>query len=123
MANAWHEFVSDVLLIPLGGCDLVLGIQWLATLRTIKWNFKKLKMEFNLKGTNYVMRGLKTDKVQMMAPEQQPKALMNAAHLCMLQLVSTTPTYCQFMGGTTIETTPAMLQPLLQQYHDIFQEP
>jgi len=32
------KFVSDILLIPLGGCDLVLGIQWLATLGTIKWN-------------------------------------------------------------------------------------
>ena len=27
------------------------------------------------------------------------------------------------MGGTTIETTPTALQPLLQQYHNIFQEP
>jgi len=40
---AWQmhgtDFTSDVLLIPLGGCDLFLGIQWLATLGTIKWNF------------------------------------------------------------------------------------
>ena len=56
------EFVSDVLLIPLGGCDLVLGIQWLATLGTITWNFKNLKMEFQLNGRHYVLRGLKAKK-------------------------------------------------------------
>jgi len=49
------DFVSDMLLIPLGECDLVLGIQWLAILGTIKWNFKNLKMEFHLKGRNFVL--------------------------------------------------------------------
>ncbi|GKC79684.1 reverse transcriptase [Tanacetum coccineum] len=31
-----QTFTSDVLLLPLGGCDIVLGIQWLATLGDIK---------------------------------------------------------------------------------------
>lgn len=29
------EFCTDVLLIPLGSCDMVLGVQWLSTLGTI----------------------------------------------------------------------------------------
>ena len=40
------EFKSEVYLLPLGSCDLVLGIQWLSTLGIIKWDFKNLKMEF-----------------------------------------------------------------------------
>ena len=39
------EFVSDILLLPLGGCDLVLGVQWLSTLGVIKLDFKHLRME------------------------------------------------------------------------------
>jgi len=76
------EFVSDVLLISLGSCDLVLGIQWLATLGTIKWNFLKLKMEFYFKGR--LLKGLKPSKVHMISQDQLPKALLNVAHLCII---------------------------------------
>ncbi|GJT52693.1 reverse transcriptase [Tanacetum coccineum] len=33
-------YTADVMILPLGGCDIVLGIQWLATLGSIQWNFK-----------------------------------------------------------------------------------
>ncbi|GJZ35754.1 retrotransposable element Tf2 [Tanacetum coccineum] len=37
-------FETDVMLFPLGGCEMVLGVQWLSTLGTIQWNFKDLVM-------------------------------------------------------------------------------
>ncbi|GJX99566.1 gypsy/ty3 retroelement polyprotein [Tanacetum coccineum] len=36
-------FTSDVMLLPLGGCEIVLGIQWLATLRDMQCNERMLK--------------------------------------------------------------------------------
>ena len=50
-------FTSDVMLLSLGGCELVLGVQWLSTLGTIKWNFKELRMEFLFQGKKVVLRG------------------------------------------------------------------
>ena len=38
------EFISDVYLLSLGSCDLILGVQWLSTLGVIKWDFKNLKI-------------------------------------------------------------------------------
>ena len=38
MHNAIVE--TDMLIIPLGNCDVVLGIQWLSQLGTIRWDFK-----------------------------------------------------------------------------------
>ncbi|GJU62053.1 retrotransposable element Tf2 [Tanacetum coccineum] len=35
-------YTADVMILPLGGCDMVLEIQWLATLGSIHWNFKTL---------------------------------------------------------------------------------
>lgn len=47
---AWYmqenEFKANMRLIPLGGCDMVLGIQWLSQLGPVLWDFKNLWMEF-----------------------------------------------------------------------------
>lgn len=48
-------FVYDILLLPLGGCNLVLRAQWLSTLGTIKWDFQLLRMEFRYQGRLYVL--------------------------------------------------------------------
>lgn len=36
-------FETDMMLIPLGSCDVVLGIQWLSQLGTVRWNLNKLR--------------------------------------------------------------------------------
>ena len=59
------DFESDVLLIPLGICDMVLGVQWLSQLGTIRWNFKKLQLEYTYQGQDHVLRGMKSKKVQL----------------------------------------------------------
>ena len=41
-----REFRADMRLIPFGGCDMVLGIQWLSQLGPVLWDFKNLWMEF-----------------------------------------------------------------------------
>lgn len=51
------EFQADVRLLPLGGCDMVLGVQWLTTLGPVLWDFKELHMEFHAKGKKHVLRG------------------------------------------------------------------
>ena len=39
---------------------MVLGVQWLKTLGEIKWDFKKLRMEFEVHGKKHVLRGSTT---------------------------------------------------------------
>ena len=51
------KFTTDVLLLPLGNCDMVLGVQWLQTLGEIQWDFKHLIMEFGVKGKRHVIKG------------------------------------------------------------------
>jgi len=57
-------FTADMLLLPLGCCDLVLGIKWLITLGDILWNFDKLIMEFNVQGRRHVLRGSMAYKIK-----------------------------------------------------------
>ena len=89
--------------------DFVLSIQWLATLGTIKWNFKNLKMEFHFNGRNYILRRLKYEKIHMITQEQLPKALKNATDLWMLQLTPLTPTFCCLMEEAKGPSVPIEL--------------
>ncbi|KAJ8543214.1 hypothetical protein K7X08_005737 [Anisodus acutangulus] len=57
-------FRVDFLLLPLGTCDMVLGVQWLSDLRDIMFNFKKLTMKFKYDGKMFSLEGI-TPKSQL----------------------------------------------------------
>jgi len=50
-------FSIDAMLVPLGSCEMVLGVQWLASLGPILWDFEKLRMKFKYEGQLVVLRG------------------------------------------------------------------
>jgi hypothetical protein len=60
-----HEFsfVTEVYVIVLAGCDIILGIQWLVTLSFILWNYKDLTMEFTLVKKTIILQGLSSLKL------------------------------------------------------------
>jgi hypothetical protein len=39
---------SPMIAIPMGGADVVLGIQWLQSLGTVDFNFQELFMKFSM---------------------------------------------------------------------------
>ena len=49
---------SPILSIPMGGVDVVLGVQWLQSLGTIAFNFQELSMKFYLEGKEVELRGI-----------------------------------------------------------------
>nr|GEU48888.1 hypothetical protein [Tanacetum cinerariifolium] len=51
-----HPFSIDVMLLPLGGCDMVLEIQWLATFGNIRFNFQELRKDFKHNNKRVLLR-------------------------------------------------------------------
>ena len=49
---------SPMIAIPMGGVDVVLGIQWLQSLGTMAFNFQELFMKFSLEGKETELRGI-----------------------------------------------------------------
>lgn len=43
-------FVTDFMVLPIKGCDLVLDVQWLLALGPITWNFASLTIQFEYLG-------------------------------------------------------------------------
>ncbi|KAI5328451.1 hypothetical protein L3X38_027848 [Prunus dulcis] len=54
LAIGTYVYTSDMFALPLGGCDIVLGVQWLRTLGPILWDFERLKCENMTKPANYL---------------------------------------------------------------------
>ncbi|GJU96765.1 hypothetical protein Tco_1321521 [Tanacetum coccineum] len=108
------EFQSDVMIIPLGGCEMVLGIQWLATLGNIITNFKELRMEFKYNGKRVLLRGTPKGDIQWMQGNkmhiQTPSAELSYMVLCVY------PTTTLHMIEATKSTqVPAKIIELLHQ--------
>ena len=61
--------------IPIGGVDVVLWIQWLRTLVTISTNYNELFMRFELEGIQYELKGLKFGPSQLKKSHRMEKTL------------------------------------------------
>ncbi|KAF3641486.1 hypothetical protein FXO38_21615 [Capsicum annuum] len=78
--------MNDMLVLPIRGCNMVLGIQWLATLGDVMWNFRKLRMEFTIMGHKVSLRGIKPPAAKLVQPEKMEKLLAKPAELCMISI-------------------------------------
>lgn len=52
-------YEANVLLMPLRGCELILGIERLNIMRVIKWDFPNRTVEFVRKGETVLLRSYK----------------------------------------------------------------
>lgn len=63
------------MVLPVKGCDLVLGIQWLLSLGAITWNFQLLTMKFEYEGHDYLLRGIQPGDLHILTGQQMSKYL------------------------------------------------
>ncbi|KAF8413570.1 hypothetical protein HHK36_001561 [Tetracentron sinense] len=109
-------FQTDFRLLSLGGCDMVLGVQWLTTLGPIIWDFTNLRMEFHSKGKRHVLRGATTGAIKVIEVSRMQKDLTKTKQAVVAQLF-----VAQAMTEEVI-TEPTIMS-LLNNYSDVFSEP
>ncbi|KAL4379068.1 hypothetical protein GQ457_02G036740 [Hibiscus cannabinus] len=112
-------FITDFLVLALKGSDVVLGVQWLATLGPIQWNFATLDMKFQLDGVVVNIKGV----------QPQPMEWVNSKTcLKLLKGVGSSYTASLWVLGNQVkikeaEKLPRELQELLRDFSDVFAEP
>ncbi|GJU91990.1 retrotransposon-related protein [Tanacetum coccineum] len=107
------------MLVPLRGCEMVLGVQWLATLGNILWNFSDLRMAFEYKGRTVTLRGTQKSTLQWMQGKRliQPTAKLSSMMLCVYPVAK-----LSMIQAHKAEQTLAIIE-LLEEYADVFVVP
>ncbi|KAK1441653.1 hypothetical protein QVD17_07716 [Tagetes erecta] len=93
------KITQDFHPFSLGGADLVLGVQWLATLNTVQANWKEMFMIFTIDGKQYKLQG----------DASGPQKSSSFQHLA--------------IDPEILPCIPAPLQPIVTQYTAVFEEP
>ncbi|XP_074313633.1 uncharacterized protein LOC141648817 [Silene latifolia] len=112
------EFFTDVMIVPLGGCEMVLGVQWLASLGPVSWDFDKLRIYFNFRGTKVVLRGIKKGELQWIRGDKLSQACKGG------QLFALDVQYKEEEGiGEEVNSIPECIKAVLGEFTDVFAEP
>ncbi|KAF7153404.1 hypothetical protein RHSIM_Rhsim01G0083200 [Rhododendron simsii] len=77
------NFSFEVRLLPLGGCDMVLGVQWLSTLGPVLWDIKNLQMQ--LAGKELILTGNTTTDFQIVDAKKMQHLLNNKSSGMLVQ--------------------------------------
>ncbi|GKD16868.1 reverse transcriptase, partial [Tanacetum coccineum] len=117
-----HNFVTDVMILPLGGCEMVLGIEWLATLRKIQCDFKNLVMEFVVNGQRCVLRGTTQSALKWMQGRYVSSSLSQMGTEISSMAMCIYPVTLMQLSGEFTQPKP-QIQTLLKEFAPVFDEP
>lgn len=113
-----YTYTNSFLLLPVTGCDLVLGAQWLDSLGYIGWHFFEKTMMFIADGEKYVLRGITSRNQTLDASSLL--GLLPSDHLDVIaQLLPTT----SHPSPNNVHTNIPEILTLLSAFSDIFEAP
>jgi hypothetical protein len=121
---------SPMISIPMGGVDVVLGIQWLQSLRTMAFNFQECFMKFLLEGNEIELRGITRKPGKVISSNGMTKLSQKGyqgiiAQLCSLDVQTSKPSISQDIQGIidkhskVFEDIPKGLPPTRNHDHEI----
>jgi hypothetical protein len=106
----YHMFSID-----MGGCDIVLGVEWLRTLGPILMDFKELTMQFNQEGQQYKFQGITIGSPEIISSHRMENLLKKGHSDIISQLHS--------IHATETPSVPPDLQSILSKHQVIFSTP
>ncbi|XP_070681796.1 uncharacterized protein [Malus domestica] len=116
-----YEYISNFYVLQLGGCDVVLGAQWLRTLGPILWDFDKLKMEFTLGKKHYCLSSSPPSAPTSISTSQVEKLLSQGPFGVVLFFIEP-ETQVAIVGDLTV-LQQTELDGLLSRFASVFQAP
>jgi hypothetical protein len=110
-----YQLKSHMFVINMGGCDIVLGTDWLRTLGPILKDFKDLSMQFDQEGHKYKFQGITTSSPEIISSHCMEKLLKKGHSSVITQLHA--------IQETKTPSVPQDLQAILSKHQLVFSTP
>jgi hypothetical protein len=101
--------------IDMGGCDIVLGAEWLRTLGPILMDFQNLTMQFDQGGHKHKFQGITAGSPEIISSHRMEKLLKKGHSGVIAQLHA--------IQATEIPPVPQDLQAILSKHQTVFSTP
>ena len=115
---AMGEYVLNIpmLSIPMGGVDVVLGVQWLQSLGMVAFNFQELFLNFFLEGKEIELQGITGKPGKIISSNVMTKLLKKEKWGVIAQL-------CSLEVPTSKSSISTDLQKVLENHSKVFETP
>jgi hypothetical protein len=110
-----YQFKTHLFSIDMGGCDIVLGVEWLCTLGPVTLSFKEIYMGFTKEG--HLPHSLREISLETIISHCMQKLLNKVQSNIISQFNS-----IQVMDNPTQEIHPDF-QLVLEKHHQVFKTP
>ncbi|KAJ7958029.1 Transposon Ty3-I Gag-Pol polyprotein [Quillaja saponaria] len=87
-----EHFQDEFIVIPLTGCDVVLGIQWFSPKKQVLWDYDKSQIQFQQGERTVLLQALQVALVQLTEGKNLSKLIATGTQviLTQIQLLNTT---------------------------------
>jgi hypothetical protein len=110
-----YHLKSHMFAIDMGGCDIVLGAEWLRTLGPILMDFKELTMQFDQEGQQYKFQGIIVSSPEIISSHRMEKLLKKGHSGIISQLHA--------IQATETPSVSQDLQSILSKHQVVFSTP
>jgi hypothetical protein len=110
-----YNLKSHMFAIDMGGCDIVLGAEWLRTLGPILMDFQNLTMQFDQGGHKHKFQGITAGSPEIISSHRMEKLLKKGHSGVIAQLHA--------IQAIEIPPVPQDLQALLSKHQTVFSTP
>jgi hypothetical protein len=106
---------SPIIYIPMGGVDVVLGVQWLQSLGIVAFNFQEIFMKFSLEGKEFALRGITGKPSKVVSSNGMINLLKKRHQGVVVQL-------CSLDVQTSKPSIPLDLQGIIDKNSKVFED-
>jgi hypothetical protein len=110
-----YNLKSHMFSIDMGGCDIVLGTEWLRTLGPILMDFQNLTMQFDQGGHKHKFQSITAGSPEIISSHRMEKLLKKGHSGVIAQLHA--------IQATEIPPVPQDLQAILSKHQTVFSTP
>lgn len=111
-----YNCANDYYILPVTGCEIVLGASWLKSLGDILWNFETMKMKFTVSQQEYCLQGELSSESKVIGCKAMTRLLRNEKEAMLIQVQAT---------GVKLpsQKPPANIKRLMEKYAELFEAP